>query len=82
MVDVLCSVRIGVAVGGVGNRGGGVVGGGGNASVVDGGADGGGGGWEAMWRDFCRVPDGTFGKLWQDLPYHCPFTLNISGFFL
>ena len=43
VVEVLFSVRMGVEVGGVGNRGGGVVSGGGNASVADGGANGGGG---------------------------------------
>ena len=35
-------MRMGVGVGGVGNRGGSVVGDGGNASVADGGIDGGG----------------------------------------
>ena len=40
VVKVLCSVRMGVAIGGVGKRGGGVVSGRGNASVADGGADG------------------------------------------
>ena len=44
VVEVFCSVRMGVRVGGVRNRGGGVVRGGGNASVTDGGADGGGAG--------------------------------------
>ena len=77
-VEVLCSVRMGVGVGGVGNRGGGELIGGGNASVADGGADGGG----ARWRDCCRFPDGIFGELWEDLPYRVPFTLDISDFFL
>ena len=40
LVEVVCSVRMGVGPGGPGNRGGGVVGGGGNVSVTDGGADG------------------------------------------
>ena len=40
MVEVFCSVGMGVGVGGVENRGGSVVGGGGDASVADGGADG------------------------------------------
>ena len=39
---LFCSVRMGVGVGSVGNRGGDVVSGGGNANVTDGGADGGG----------------------------------------
>ena len=42
MVEVLCSLRMGVGVGGLGSRGGGVVSGGGNVSVTNGGADGGG----------------------------------------
>ena len=42
MVEVLCSVRMGVGVGIVGNRGWGVVSGGESASVADGGA---------RWRD-------------------------------
>ena len=46
MVEVFCSVRMGVGmgvgVGGVGNRRRGVASGGGNASVADSGADGGG----------------------------------------
>ena len=64
VVEVLCSVRMRVGVGGVGNGGGGVVSGGGNASAANGGADGGG----AMWRDCCRFPDGNFGELREDLP--------------
>ena len=40
VVKMLCSVRMGVAVGGVGNRGGGVASGRGNASVADCRADG------------------------------------------
>ena len=42
VVEVFCSVRMGLGVGGVGNRGGDVVSGGGNVNVADGGADGGG----------------------------------------
>ena len=42
VVEVLCSVRMGVGVGIVGNRGWGVVSGGESASVADGGA---------RWRD-------------------------------
>ena len=79
VVEVLCSVRMGVGVGGVENRGGGVVSGRGNASVADGGADVEGG---ARWRDCCRFPDGIFRELWEVLPYCCPFTLDISDFFL
>ena len=41
MVEVFCSVGMGVGVGGVGNRGESVVSGGGDARVADGGADGG-----------------------------------------
>ena len=90
VVEVVCSVRMGVGTGGPGNRGGGVgtggpgnrgggvVGGGGNVSVTDGGADHGG----ARWRDCCRIPNGIFGKLWEDLPYHLPFTFKISNVFL
>ena len=51
---------------------------GGNVSVTDGRADGGG----AMWRVFCRLPDEIFGELWEDLPYHLPFTLHTGDFFL
>ena len=61
MVELLCSVRMGVGVGSVENRGRGVVSGGGNASVADGGADSGGRG--AKWRDCCRFSDGIFGEL-------------------
>ena len=56
MVEVVCSMRMGVGIGGVGNRGGGVVHSGGNVSVTDGGADGGG----ARWRDCCRFCDRIF----------------------
>ena len=35
VVEVFCSVRMGVGVGGVGDRGGSVVSGGGNASLAD-----------------------------------------------
>ena len=76
MVEVFCSVRMGVgmglSVGSVGNRGGSVVIGGGNACVADGGA---------RWRDCCRFADGIFGELREDLPYCLPFTLDISDFF-
>ena len=41
VVEVLCSVTMGVEVGGVRNRGRSVESGGGDASVADGGADGG-----------------------------------------
>ena len=54
-----------------------MVGGGGNVSVIDGGADGGG----ARWRDCCRIPDGIFGELREDLPYHLPFTFEIGNVF-
>ena len=56
LVEVVCSMRMGVGIGGVGNRGGGVVHSGGNVSVTDGGADGGG----ARWRDCCRFCDRIF----------------------
>ena len=72
VVEVLCSLRRDVGVGGVGNRGVGVVSGGGKASVADGGADGG----RARWRDCCSFPNGIFGELWEDLPYRLPFTLE------
>ena len=78
VVEMFCSVRMGVGVGGVGDRGGSVVSGGGNAGVADIGTDGGG----ARWRDCCRFPDEIFGELWEDLPYRLPFTLNITDFFL
>ena len=70
VVEVLCSVRMGVGVGGVVNRGGGAVSGGGNVSVTDGGANCGG----ARWRDCCRFPDGIFRVLREDLLYRLPFT--------
>ena len=78
VVEVICSMRVGVGIGGVGNRGGSVVSSGGNVSVTDGGADGGG----ARWWDCCRFPDGIFGVLQEDLPYHLPFMLNIGNVFL
>ena len=81
-VEVLCSVRMGVVVGGVGSRGGGVMSGGGNASVAGGGADVGVGGGGARWRDCCSFPDGIIGELWEDVPYRCPFMLDFSDFFL
>ena len=71
---VVCGVRMGMGVGGVGNRGEVVVSSGGNVSVADGGADGGG----ARWRDCCRFPDGIFGELWEVLSYRFPFTLDIG----
>ena len=71
-------MRMGVGMAGVGKRGGGVVSSGGNVSVTDGGADGGG----AMWGDRCRFPDGIFGELREDLPYHLPFTFHTGDFFL
>ena len=77
MVEMVCSVRMGAGTGGAGNRGGGVVGGGGNVSVTDGGVDG----VEARWRDCCRIPDGVFGELREDLSYHLPFTFEISDVF-
>ena len=52
MVEVVCDVRMGVGVDGVGNRGEGVVSSGGNVSVADGGG--------ARSRDCCRFPDGIF----------------------
>ena len=78
VVEVVCSVRMGVGIGGVGNRGGGVVSSGGDFSVTVGGAHGGG----ARWRDCCRFSDGIFGELPKDLPYCLPFTLDISHAFL
>ena len=78
MVEVVCSTRMGVGIGGAGNRGGGVVSSGGNVNVTDGGADGG----VARWRDCCRFLDGIFGKPWEDLPYHLPFMLDIDDVFL
>ena len=73
MVEVFCSVRMGVGVGDVGNRGGSVLSGGGATSVAD--------GEGARWRNCCRFPDGIFGELREDLPYRLPFTLNIIDFF-
>ena len=78
VVEVFCSVRMGVGVSGVGSRGGGVVSGEGNASVADSGA----GGEEARWRNCCRFSDGIFRELQEDLPYRFPFTLDISDIFL
>ena len=59
VVEMVCSVIIGVRIGGVGNRGWGVVSSAENVSVTDGGADDGG----ARWRDCCRFPYGIFGEL-------------------
>ena len=78
MVEVVCSMRMGMGIGGVGNRGGDVASSGGNVKVTDGGSDGGG----ARWRDCCRFPDGIFGELWEDLPYHLLFMLDIGNVFL
>ena len=78
MVEVVWGMRMGIGIGGVGNRGGGVVSSGGNVSATDGGADGGG----ARWRDCCRFPNGIFGELREDLPYHLPFMLDIGDVFL
>ena len=78
VVEVVCSVRMGVGTDGPRNREGGVVGGGGNVSVTDSGADSGG----ARWRDCCRIPDGIFGELREDFPYHLPFTFEIGDVFL
>ena len=36
----------------------------------------------ARWRDCCRFPDGIFGELQEDVPYHLPFTLDIGDVFL
>ena len=77
VVEVSCSVIMGVGVDGVGNIGGSVVSGGGDASVADGGADGGG----ARWRDCCRFSNGIFRELLEDLSYRLPFTLDIIDFF-
>ena len=78
MVEVVCSVRMGVGIGSAGNRGRGVVSSGGNVSVTDSVADGGG----ARWRDCFTFPDEIFLELREDLPYHLPFMLNISNVFL
>ena len=72
VVEVFYSVTMGV-----GDRGRSVKSGGRDASVADGGADGGG----ARWRDCCRISDGIFGELREDLPYRLPFTLNVIDFF-
>ena len=55
VVKVLCGLRMGVGVGGVGNRGEGMMSSGGNVSVADGGG--------ARWKDCCKVPDGIFEEL-------------------
>ena len=70
VVGVVCGVRIGVAVGCVGTRGEGAVSSGGSVCVADGGGTG--------WKDCCRFSDWISGELWEDLPYHFPFTLNIG----
>ena len=74
MVEMVCCVRMGVAVSGVRNRGEGVVSSAGSISVADGGG--------ARWKDYCRFSDGISGKLWEDLPYRLPFMLNIGDVFL
>ena len=74
MGEVVCGVRMGVAVGGVGTRGESVVSSGGSVNVADSGG--------ARWKDCCRFPDGIFGELWEDLSYRLPFTLNIGDVFL
>ena len=71
-------MSMGVRMAGVGKRGGGLVSSGGNVSVTDGGADS----VRATWGDCCRFPDGIFGELWEDLPYHLPFTFHTGDFFL
>ena len=81
VVELFCSVRMGVGVDGVGNSGGSVVSGGGDGSVADGGADGGADGEGARWRICCRFPNGIFGELREDLPYRLPFTFDIIDFF-
>ena len=77
-VVVVCSMRMGVEIGSIGNRGGGVVSSRRNVSVTDVGADGGG----ARWRDCCRLPTGIFRELSEDLPYHFPFMLDTGNVFL
>ena len=69
VVKVVCSVRMGVGVGGVRNSRESAVSSGGNVSVADGG--------EARWRDCSRFDDGIFRELWEDLPYCLLFTLSI-----
>ena len=74
VLEVVCGVIMGVVVGGVGTRGEGVVSSGGNVSVAD--------GRGARWKDCCRFPNGISRELWEDLPYHLQFMLNISDVFL
>ena len=71
VVDLVCEVKMGVVVGGVGTRGEGVVSSGGSVSVADGG--------RIRWKDCCRFPEWISRELWKDLPYHLPFTLNIDN---
>ena len=78
VVEVVCSMRMGVGIGRLGNRGEGVVSSGGNVSVTDGGADVGG----ARWMDCCRFPDGIFRELREDFSYHLPFMLDIGDVLL
>ena len=78
VVEVVCSMRMGVGIGDVGNRGQGVVSSGGNVSVTYGEADSGG----VRWRDCCRFPDGIFEELWEDLPCHLLFMSDIGYVFL
>ena len=70
MVEVVCSMRMSVGVGGVGNRG--------EGEVSSGGAERGG----ARWKDCCRFPNGNSGELREDLPCRLPFTLDIDNVFL
>ena len=74
VVEVVCSLGMGVRKDGVGNRGGSVMSSGGNVSLTDGGG--------ARWRDCCRFSDEIFGELREDLSYRLPFTLHIDDLFL
>ena len=75
MVEVLCSVRMSVVVGGVGSRGGGVMSGGGNASVAGGGADVGVGGGEGLGGEILAAsPMGfleSYGKTSHIVAHSC-----------
>ena len=57
VMEVACGVRMGVGVGGAGNRGEDVVCSGGNVIVAD--------GEGARWKDCCRFHDRIFRKLWE-----------------
>ena len=74
MVEVVCGVRMGVAVGCVGPRRESVVSSGGSVSLAD--------GRGATWKDCCRFPDGISGELREDLPYCLPFMLSMGNVFL